>query len=166
MHDWYRYYTLFTTLIFTVRSTILEMSFGEPLSLAWISYFLMITVECPSAGNAISIITDVLQSASGKSVSLARLWPIPISHLYPRMTTEFAVRRPRLMDPRPFLGISFAHRGWKPAAVDPTRIHPPGGWAIQWPLVSKLLRFPSVDDKKRLCACHDDLWAVRSRSRV
>ncbi|KYN01185.1 hypothetical protein ALC62_08027 [Cyphomyrmex costatus] len=44
------------------------------------------------------------RSASGKSVSLAHLWPgSPISHLYPWMTTEFAVRHPRLMDPRPFL---------------------------------------------------------------
>lgn len=132
---------------------------GENIPLSW-------SVECPSACNTISIIADVLQSASGKSVSLAHLWPVPISHLYPRMTTEFAVRRPRLMDPRPFLGISFAHRGWKPTIGDPTRIHPPVGRAIHWPLVSKLLRFPDVDGKKRLYACHDDLWAACSWMRV
>jgi len=32
------------------------------------------------------------------------------------------------------------------------------GRAIRRSLVSKLLRFPSVVGKKRLCACHDDLW--------
>lgn len=88
-----------------------------------------------------------------ESASLASLTNLPISHPWLRMTTEFAIRRSRLMD------LSVSHPYTHPSPVSHenspyslTCTHTRTAWqpisiqgAIQRPLVIKLFRLPGLE---------------------
>jgi len=134
----WEYFFIIITWIFALCNIILgSFSFwqSENIPFSW-------SVECPSACNMISIIADVLQSASGKSVSLAHLW---FPHQSSLPVDDNRIRSaPSQIDGSPSVSRYIlcesgmkTHCWWSYAHTSARR----DGRAIHWPLVSKLLRF-------------------------